>query len=68
MWLDAYIQSALIRARIAEAQQEAALRRLAEEARTAIRSSPRRSPLRVHRVRDTARLWLKRRIERPVLP
>ena len=68
MWLDPYLQNGLIRARIAEAQREAALRRLVEQARTANPSSPRRSPLREHLVRLASRLWFTRRTERTVLP
>lgn len=67
MWLDMYLQNVLIRSRIAEAQREAALRRLVDQARSN-HSGPRRSPLMEHVVRAASRLWPKRRIERAVLP
>jgi hypothetical protein len=68
MWLDAYLQNVLIRSQIAEAQRDAALRRLVEQAKSSTDSGRRRSPLREHIVRASSRLWPKRRIERTVLP
>ena len=68
MWLDAYLQNVLIRSRIAEAQREAALCRLVEQAQRSNRSGTRRSPVTEHFVRAASRLWPKRRIERTVLP
>lgn len=67
MWLDAYLQTVLIRSRIAEAQREAALRRLVEQAQRSNHSGTRRSPLIEHFGRAASRWWPKRRIERTVL-
>ena len=68
MWLDMYLQNVLIRSRIAEAQREAALRRLVDQAKRPNHSGARRSPLREHVLRAASRFWPKRRIERTVLP
>ena len=68
MWLDAYLQYVLIRSRIAEAQREAALRALVEQAKSSSQCRTRRSPLSEHIVRATSRLWPTRRMERTVRP
>lgn len=65
MWLDAYLQTVIIRAQIAEAHQQAALRQRVREARPP-RSSRRR---RVGELiaRAASMLSLKRCIERTAL-
>lgn len=67
MWLDPCLQNFLIRARIAEAQRKAALRELVRQAKPSD-SGARRSALIQHIVRAASTFWLKRRIERAVLP
>ena len=59
MSLDMYLQNVLIRSRIDEAQREAALRRLVDQAKRSNHSGPRRSPLMEHVVRAASRLWPK---------
>ena len=68
MWLDAYLQSILIRAQIADAQRQAALRHLVQQARASNHPGPPRPSLREHIVRSASKLWAKGRIERAVLP